>query len=107
MLLFLFACATKSISGSIYGADGLPLSEAIITIETQQTVSDANGQFILEPVKLKKGEYTMRVTHEGYVFSESSLDLSGSHFQAPAVTLSPIDVTLPYLKINIDPSAPK
>ena len=109
MLLFLFACATKSITGLVHSTDGKPLSEASITINNTdtETKTNANGEFVLEPIKLKKGTYTLMVTHDDFVFAEEELFVSGKAVQVPLIKLQPIEVSIPYLPINLDPNPPK
>jgi hypothetical protein len=103
MFLFLVSCATKSVTGSIYNSEGVPIQDAIISLERQQTISDQNGDFTIEPIKLKKGHYTLKVTHEGYVFVEEEYKLKGAKVQIPKISLEPLDVEVPYLQINLDP----
>ena len=105
MILLFFACVTTSVVGSVYNRDGSPLTEAIVTFEELDVTTDADGQFIVEPVSLKKGTYTITVRHDGYVLQKSSVDISGKKAIVPSITLDPINETIPYLPINIDPGS--
>ena len=107
MVLLLISCVTKSVTGSIYNSEGAPLQDAIISVERQQTISDQNGNYTLEPIKLKKGHYTLKVTHEGYIFVEQEYKFKGSKVQIPRISMEPLDVEAPYLEINLDPAPPK
>ena len=107
IFLYLISCVTKTVTGSIYTSNGDPLQDAIISLERQQTISDQNGNFTLEPIKLKKGNYTLKVTHEGYVFVEEEYKFKGSKVQLPNISMKPLDVEVPYLEINLDPVPPK
>jgi len=108
ILFFLISCVTKSISGAVYSIDGKPLQNANITIEELQATSKNDGLYSIDTVKLKKGNYSVKVTHDGFIFNEQELFITGSHVQIPAIVLTPIEQpSFPYLPINLDPSPPK
>ena len=107
LVYLLFACATKTISGTVLSSDGVPLQNAIVTLEREQTVTNTDGQFTMAPLKLKRGDYQIRVTHEGYVFQENEYTIRGAHFTVPPLTLQALDEEAPYLPINLDPNPQK
>ena len=103
MILLFFACATKSITGSVVNQQGEPLSQASVTFQEVETSTDSSGKYVIESLDLKKGTYTITVRQEGYVFQQQNIDVSGKTVLLPNITLAPISETIPYLPINLDP----
>jgi len=106
ILLWLVGCATRTISGSIYSIEQQPLSNATCVMFEQATQSDTNGLYQFTDLHLKKGEYTIQCTHKGFQFYQDTISIEGVSATVPQIVLTPLDVQIPYLPINLDPASP-
>ena len=103
LLMLLWGCATRSITGTVQGIDQTPLGGASCTFFDQQAQSDDAGVFEFTNLDVKKGEYSIQCTHKGFEFYEQSFLIEGSKANLPPIVLNPLDVQIPYLRINMDP----
>ena len=101
--LFLWGCATHSITGTVQAIDQSPIAGASCTFFDQQVQSDDTGGFKFTSLDVKKGEYSIQCTHKGYEFYEQSFLIEGSKASIPPIVLNPLEVQIPYLRINLDP----
>ena len=101
-LLFL-ACVTKHITGNILAPDGAPLANATVELVGQTTQTDANGNFNFDAMTLHKGQYDILCTHTEYSFYRASYNIIGRTYVVPTMRLAPLDITIPYMKMNLDP----
>lgn len=102
MIFWLLACVTKNISGLIQTPDAQPLENATVQISTFETLSNSEGTFQIDDIQLKKGTYTIKITHDGYTFYQNDLYVKGSSLSIPSIVLHPLEVEIPYLPINYD-----
>lgn len=103
LLMFLWGCATHSITGTIQTIDQTPLVGASCTFFEQQVQSDDAGVFAFTNLDVKKGEYPIQCTHQGFEFYQQSFLIEGSKASLPPIVLNPLEVQIPYLRINMDP----
>ena len=102
-LMFLWGCATHSITGTVMAIDQTPLVGATCTFFDQQVQSDDAGVFEFRDLDVKKGEYSIQCTQKGFEFFEQSFIIEGSKASLPPIVLNPLEVQIPYLRINMDP----
>ena len=103
LLMFLWGCATHSITGTIQAIDQTPLAGASCTFFDQEVQSDDTGVFSFTNLDLKKGEYPIQCTHKGFEFYQQSFLIQGNKASLPPIVLTPLEVHIPYLRINMDP----
>jgi hypothetical protein len=101
--LFLLACVTKHITGSVLTPDGNPLERATVELLGQTTQTDASGNFTFDGMAVHKGQYDILCTHTEYSFYRASYDIMGRTYVVPTVQLAPLDITIPYMKMSLDP----
>lgn len=103
VLLILWGCATHTVTGTIQAIDTTPLANASCTLFDQKVESDTSGTFSFEGLSVKKGEYPIQCTHQGFEFYQQDFMLQGSTVTLPPIMLTPLDIQIPYLEINMDP----
>ena len=105
LIIFLWGCATHSITGTIQTIDQTPLSNASCTFFDQEVQSNEEGFFEFTELNLKTGEYPIQCTHKGYEFYQNSFVIEGSTVTLPPIVLNPLEVQIPYLRLNMDPES--
>ena len=103
--VFLLGCATHSITGTIQTAGQAPLPNASCVFFEKQVQSNEQGIFEITDLNLKTGEYPIQCTHKGYEFYENSFVIEGSKVTLPPIVLTPLEVQIPYLRLNMDPES--
>ncbi|MDO7172994.1 TonB-dependent receptor [Mariniflexile sp. AS56] len=76
----LFICAQTSINGTVKDSNGTPITGANITLNTKPTVhstTDALGNFSF--TSIKKGTYSLTISHLGYRTIEDSILVDSSN----------------------------
>ena len=105
LVILLWGCATHSITGTIQTIDQTPLSNASCTFFDQQVQSNEDGRFEINNLNLKKGEYPIQCTHKGFQFYQQSFFVEGTNVTLPPIVLDPLEVQIPYLRLNMDPES--
>ena len=105
VLLILWGCATHTITGTVQSIDQTPLANASCSMFDQTSESDDAGTFAFEGLSVKKGEYPIQCTHQGFEFYQQDIMLQGSTVTLPPIMLTPLDIQIPYLEINMDPES--
>ena len=105
LLTFLWGCATHSITGTVQTIEQTPLSNASCTFFDQNVQSNDDGVFEFNDLKVKTGEYPIQCTHSGFEFYQQSFVIQGPKVTLPPIVLHPLEVQIPYLRLNMDPES--
>ena len=103
--MFLWGCATHSITGTIQTTDQSPLANVSCKFFDQEVQSSEDGTFEFNDINVKKGEYPIQCTQKGFEFYQQSFLVSGSKTTLPPIVLTPLEVQIPYLRLNMDPES--
>ena len=103
IFLSLWGCATHTVAGSVQGIDNLPIGNAACIMFEQQAISNEKGEFEFNNLNLKKGEYPIQCTLKGYEFHQQMIVVEGPTATISPIVLKPLEVQIPYLRINLDP----
>nr|MDJ0646204.1 TonB-dependent receptor [Flavobacteriaceae bacterium] len=90
-----------AIQGTVIDSKGIPISGAVISIESikKQTSSDAQGKFFF--LDLEENTYTVRVAYLGYNTVERAVNLNRGSVTNQVFVLAPTSILLEDVVLNV------
>ena len=93
--LLLMSCGTRKIMGQVQDIYQMPIGEVTIQVDSGSNGStDQAGQYVIQsPLR---SQFSIAYLKQGYAPIQVELKCPRRRCQAPTVSLSPIDLTVPY-----------